>query len=65
MPANKHWYTSKAIICGIVAVVGAVGDMFINGGANPANITALIGALGAIYGRYVAITEIKGIGTPS
>ncbi len=61
---SKSWYASKAMWGGIVAAVGAVADMFTQGGPTPANVTALGGALFAIYGRYVATQQITGIGTP-
>jgi len=60
---SKPWYASKALWGGIVAAVGAVADMFTQGGPSPANVTALGGALFAIYGRYVAETRIQAIGT--
>jgi hypothetical protein len=61
----KHWYASKAMWGGIIAAVGAVGDMFMQGGPTVGNLTALGGALFAIYGRYVATAQIKGVGTSS
>jgi len=60
---SKRWWQSKAMWGGIVAAVAAVSDMFVNGGPTPTNVTALRGALFAIYGRYVAATQIKAIGT--
>jgi hypothetical protein len=50
---------------GIIAAVGAIGDMFMQGGPTLGNLTALGGALFAIYGRYVATAQIKGVGTSS
>ena len=61
---SKSWYASKAMWGGIVAAVGAVADMFTQGGVTPANVTALGGALFAIYGRYVATQQITAIGSP-
>jgi hypothetical protein len=55
---SKHWWQSKAVWGGIVAVVGAVGDMFVKG-VTAENLTAMAGALVAIYGRLVATTAIK------
>lgn len=57
---SKSWYTSKTIWGAIVAIVGAIGDITMNG-LNVANATAIAGALVAIYGRLVATTTIKPI----
>lgn len=57
---KKPWYTSKTLWGAVVACVGAVADMFTNGGPTPPNITTLVGALFAIYGRFVATTQIQG-----
>jgi hypothetical protein len=56
---SKRWWQSKAVWGGIIAALGAVGDMCMNGGPSPANVTAFAGALYAIYGRVVATTVIK------
>jgi hypothetical protein len=56
---SKKWWQSKAVWGGIVAVVGAIGDMFTKGGPTPENLMALAGALIAIYGRLVATTAIE------
>lgn len=61
---SKTWWQSKTIIGGIIAAIGAIGDMLVNGpsAANfTASFTALAGAAFAIYGRYVATTTIKPI----
>ena len=55
---TKPFWQSKAVWGGIIAALGAIGDMCVNGGPSPANVTAFAGALFAIYGRCVAHSAI-------
>jgi hypothetical protein len=54
---SKSWWQSKAVWGGIVAALGAISDICVNG-MRPESVTALLGAVMAIYGRIVANAAI-------